>query len=244
MKKICIISCLALLFSCKNENALRNIESYYFPLSELKEGKVYEYQPVGNEYDPPMYWHYKSVKENGGDYLIGKAYGPGFSPDQFVKEEKVDNGMMLVEFHTYEAVDSSGEKTQVQANIEAGNVFPFFVKQPANVLLTSLSWKQVGLDGARINLVRNRQFDSDTVFMFQNKPIPAIKFNTIELVEHDQEGRLPLEFSGEEVYAKGIGLVGLKKNITEGYQMAYRLSNIYSVKEFEEKSKLKLVEIY
>ncbi len=234
------MSFFALLFSCGNEKGQRNIEVYYFPLSGLKEGKVYEYQPVGNEYDPPMYWHYKSVTQDGRDYLTGKAYGPGFSPDQFIKEEKVDNGMMLVEFFIFESPDSSEKKMSVQANIEAANVFPFFVKQPANILLTSLSWEQAGLDGARINLIRNRQFDCDTTVLFQGNPVPAIKFNTIELVEHDQEGRLPLEFSGEEIYVKGIGLFSLKKNITEGYEMAYQLASIYSIEEFEEKFKTRL----
>ncbi len=228
--------------SCQSNGDQRNIEAYYFPLSELREGKIYEYQSVGNEYDPPMYWYYKSIEQDGGEYLLGQAYGPDFTPDQFVREEKVGNGMMLVDFYTYESVDSTTNKVQVRANIEAGNVFPFFVQQPANVLLTSLSWEQVGMDGARINHIRNRQFDADAAYLFENKEVPAVKFNTIELVEYDKEGRLPLEFGGEEIYAKGIGLVSWKKNITEGYIMAYELTAIYDMEEFEEKFQMKLGE--
>jgi len=240
MKKYCYISCLLFLFSCGNGNGLRNIESYYYPLADLADGKVYEYLPIGNEFDPPMYWLYKSVKQAGAEYLIGKAYGVDFTHDQYTREEKVDNGMKLIDFSLFEAADSSGAKMEVEANIEAGNVFPFFVEQPANILLTSINWQQAGLDHARINLIRNRQFDSDTTVIFQNKEIPAVKFNILELVEHDQEGRLPLEISGEEIYAKGIGLVKLKKNITEGYSMAYQLSAIYPVEDFEEKFNVKL----
>ncbi|MEO1262682.1 MAG: hypothetical protein AAFZ15_28000 [Bacteroidota bacterium] len=221
---------------------MRNIEDYYFPLNELKKGKIYEYKSVGNELDPPMFWYYKSMKQDGSTYLLGMGYDPEFNPDQFVREEKVSNGMLLVGFYTYESVDSIGKRNQVQADIAAGNVFPFYVKQPANVLLTSLSWMPEGQDGATINLVRNRQFASDTSFVFKNKNIPGVKFNTIELIEHDEQGRLPLEYGGMEVYAKNIGLVSFKKNITEGYQLAYELKDIYSMEEFEEKYKVKLQE--
>ena len=228
------------LFSCENGDGSKNIEDFYFPLNNLKEGKIYEYQSVGNKYDPPMFWHYRSEETKETQYLLGTGYGPEFSPDQFVKEEKLSNGMMLVDFRTYEAVDSLAEKIQVRAEIKAGNIFPFHVKQPASVLLTSLTWEPAGQGGAKINLVRNRQYDSDTIFVFNGKNIPAVKFNTIELIEHDEQGRLPLEFNGHEIYAENIGLVELRKNITEEYQLAYELKNIYSIEEFENKFDIKI----
>ena len=231
---------LFLFFSCQNEKGTRNIEAYYFPLNELKKGKVYEYQPIGNEFDPPIFWYYKSMKQDDGYYLLGMGYDPEFNPDQFIREEKVSNGMLLLDFYTYESVDSVGNKTQVQADIAAGNVFPFYVKKPANVLLTSLSWKPEGEDGAKINLVRNRQFTNDTSFVFKNKNIPSVIFKTIELIEHDEQGRLPIEYDGTEVYAKNIGLVRFKKNISKGYQMAYELKDIYTMEEFEEKFRIKI----
>lgn len=233
MKYLAVIF-LSILISCQPDNGLRIIEEYYFPLKKLKDGKIYEYQSIGSEFDPPMYWYYKSMKQDGSQYLLGTGYDPEFSPDQFVREEKVDNGMLLVDFIIYEKTDSTAEKSSAQAEIVAGNIFPFTVKQPANVLLTSLHWESQ-LDSARINVIRNRQYDSDTVIVFNNKEIPAVKFKTIELIEHDKEGRLPLEFDGMEIYAKGIGLVGLRKNITKGYRLAYELKAIYSMQEFEEK---------
>ena len=82
-----------------------------------------------------------------------------------------------------------------------------------------------------------------TLLLFlKTKKIDAIKFNTIELIEHDSEGRLPLEFDGMEIYAKNIGLAAFKKNITDEYQMAYELKDVYSMEEFEEKFKVKIGE--
>ncbi len=239
--KYSILIFVTILISCQPDGGLRNIKKYYFPLKKLKNGKVYEYKSVGNEYDPPMFWYYKSMKINNSQFLLGTGSDTEFPPDQFVREEKVDNGMLLADFIVYESTDSTAAKTQAQATITAGNVFPFYVKQPASVLLTSLQWESQ-LDSARINLIRNRQYDGDTVFIFKNEEIPAVKFKTIELIEHDKEGRLPLEFDGMEIYAKGIGLVGLRKNITKEYQLRYELKAIYSMEEFEEKFKKKLTE--
>lgn len=225
---------------CRETNGKRSIEAFYFPLGDLQDGLVYEYRSVGNPADPPMYWYYKSVSEGEKTYLIGMGYDPDFSPDQFIRELRVDNGMKLVDFYTYEK-DPDGNSQKVQATIEAGNVFPFTVTAQPGVLLTSLQWESPS-DSARINLVRNRQYDGDTTIQFAGKSYDAIRFHTIELVEHDEEGRLPLEFSGEEIYARGLGLVYLKKDISREWQMRYQLEEVYEMEKFEEKFRIRLKE--
>jgi hypothetical protein len=221
------------LAACRPGDGRRDIEAFYFPLRELKDGKVYEYRSVGNPNDPPMYWHYQTEEKDGSLYLLGTAYGPAFSPDQFAREERAGNGMLLSEFYTYEW-DSTGTKRQVKASIEAGNVFPFTVSEPPGVLLSSIRWEPLSQPGS-ITLIRNRQFDSDTTFTFGGKTLPAIKFNVRELIDNDTEGHLELEYSAEEIYAKGAGLVYFRKDIDERWQMEYQLAAIYSMSEFEEK---------
>ncbi|MEZ4962489.1 MAG: hypothetical protein R2830_21855 [Saprospiraceae bacterium] len=230
-----VFALFSLVISCKNDFGSHNIEAFYFPLDKLEDGKVYEYQSVGNPNDPPMYWYYKSMKEGGHQYLLGTSYDTEFSPDQFVREERAANGMLLADFYMYEK-DSTGKKMQLRANIEAANVFPFAVKEPAGVLLSSVHWQSLG-DSARLSLVRNRQFDKDTTVSFKGKNLSAVKFLTRELVDQETEGHLELEYGGMEVYAKGIGLVYFKKNISEKWQMAYRLADVYDMKDFEEKFK-------
>ncbi len=226
------------LNSCGNANGKRNIEAFYFPLNKLEAGKVYEYQSVGNPNDPPMYWYYKSIEEGGQRYLLGTAYDPEFSPDQLVREERASNGMLLADFYMYEK-DSTGKKVQLPANIEAANVFPFQVNDPPGVLLSSVTWQSLA-DSATVSHVRNRQFDKDTTVIFDGKNLPAVKFLTRELVDQETEGHLELEYSGMEVYAKGLGLVFFKKNISKEWQMAYRLADVYDMSAFEQKFKTKL----
>ena len=231
---------LVVIFAaCKNEtDGLRNIEAYYYPLSDLQDGKVYEYEPLGDESDPPVYWYYKSMAQGGTAYLLGTSYGPTFSPDQFVREERVHNGILLSAFYVYET-DAEGKSQQIQADIVAANVFPFEVKPLGSVVLTSLHWRPLG-DTSSITLVRNRQFDSDTTIIFQEKKTPAVKFNTRELVDQEETGHLELEFGGVEVYAKNIGLVYFRKDVSDQRRIEYQLKAVYSMEEFEAKYKEKL----
>ncbi|MBI1226912.1 MAG: hypothetical protein GC192_16895 [Bacteroidetes bacterium] len=227
-------------FSCtsKEENGFRNIEDYYYPLSDLQDGKVYEYGPVHEEGDPPIYWYYRSVLKDGNAYLVGMSYNPAFNPDQFVREERVSNGMLLNDFYVYET-DTEGKSQQIRADIVAANVFPFKVKPLGSVLLSSLHWRPLG-DSSTITLVRNRQYDSDTTIVFEGKNVPAVKFNTRELVDQEEEGHLELEFGGTEVYAKRLGLVYFKKDVSGQRRIEYRLKAVYSMEAFEQKFKEKL----
>lgn len=228
------------IFACANEpkDGMRNLEPYYYPLSDLQEGKVYEYEPVSEEGDPPVYWYYKSMLEGGKAFLVGMSYGPTFQPDQFVREERVHNGMLLADFYVYET-DSAGKSQQLKADIAAANVFPFKAKPLGSVLLTSLHWLPLG-DTAGITLVRNRQYDSDTTVVFQGKNTPAVKFNTRELVDQEEVGHLELEFGGYEIYAKDLGLVYFRKDVSGQRRIEYRLKEVYSMTDFEAKFKEKL----
>lgn len=243
MKKNTALLALALsafFFACANkqQNGLKNIEEYYFPLIDLQDGMVYEYEPVNEQGDPPVYWYYRSVLKDGSAYLVGMSYDPNFNPDQFVREERVGNGMLLNDFYVYET-DAEGKSQQIKAEIEAANVFPFEVKPLVNVLLSSLHWRQLG-DSSSITLVRNRQYDSDTTVVFDGKNVPAVKFNTRELVDQEVEGHLELEFGGTEVYAKKLGLVYFKKDVSGQRRIEYHLKALYSMAEFEQKFKEKL----
>lgn len=232
--KFTLLFVTATFFSCKNDGDKRNIEAYYFPLGQLADGKVYEYQVTSDVDHSPVYWYYKSMKEGGSQYLLGMAYNAGFSPDQFVREERVGNGMLLADFIAYETDTATGKKIQNPARIDAANVFPFEVKQPANVLLSSVTWQST-LDSSVYLFVRNRQFDRDTTFDFQGKNYPAIVFNVQELVDHDLEGHWKQEYPAMEIYAEGIGLVYASKELNDSLRLTYQLSGIYSMEAFEEK---------
>lgn len=232
MKRSVIILLLIYATACEPEGGSLNLQPYYFPIESLVNGKVYAYESVGNPHDPLIFWFYQSRINNDQTFLTGTSYDLEFEPDQYVVERQVVNGMKLDTFITYETVQK-GQKKAVAAHIEAGNVFPFKLKNQNDVLLTTISWHSESND-ANITFVRNRQYLADTTVVFKNDTLPAVRILLRELIDTEKNGHLELEYGGEEVYAKGIGLVYFEKNINPEWQMKYVLREIYERPYFEE----------
>jgi hypothetical protein len=224
------------LSSCGPDEGKKDIRSYYFPLDSLSEGRVYEYRLTSGTETRKAYWYYKAIRENGRSYLIGMAYDHAFSPDQFVREEQVDNGMRLSDFIAYETDTATGLKIQIPAVVEQSNAFPFKVSTPAGVLLSSVRWASPQ-DSSAYSFTRNRQYLKDTSIVFNGRKLPAVLFNVRELVDHEQEGHWQQEYPVTEIYAQGLGLAFTEKRFSDSLRLVYQLEDIYSMEQFEEKFK-------
>ena len=86
-------------------------------------------------------------------------------------------------------------------------------------------------------LIKNRRFMGDTTFVYQGQTHESILFEVRELFERDdqEEGYFEQEFSGIEIYAKDIGLVYYRKEITSELIIEYQLVDQYPMTELEEK---------
>ncbi|MFZ2897259.1 MAG: hypothetical protein WA004_01480 [Saprospiraceae bacterium] len=221
---------VAAFFGCKTET----LEDYYFPLDELREGLVYEYRSAGDTLDPPFYWFYKTIEQEGVTYLTGMYYDANFTPFQFVREERVDNGMLMTDYYLYET-DSTGKQIQVPVNIEAGNAFSFGKPNPKTVLFSKISFTSPSAPGMINTLVKNRQYVSDTTYVFGGQTYDALVFYVRELIDIEDQGHTEHEYDGTEIYAKGLGLVYFRKNVSEAFVTEYRLVDRYGMEGLEEK---------
>lgn len=229
------IAALLLLASCKESS----IESYYYPLDELREGLVYEYRSAGDTLDPPFYWYYRSHETDTATFLTGMYYDLNFTPFQFVREERVSNGMLLADYYLYEN-DSTGKQVQIPVEIEGGNVFSFEPADPKKVLYSKVRFSTPSDPEAVISLIKNRQFRSDTTYTYGGKTYDALVFYVRELIDVNDEGHVEQEFDGLEIYAKGLGLVYFRKNVSQTFVTEYELADRYSMEELEKKFKVKL----
>lgn len=227
---------LLCLISCEPDDGKKDLKAFYFPLDSLADGRVYEYRVISGSEQRKAYWYYKAVREEQRLYLIGMAYDDAFAPEQFVREEQVDNGMLLSDFIAYETDTVTGLKVQIPAQVEQSNVFPFKVSAPAGVLLFSVRWTSPR-DSSVYSFTRNRQYLKDTSVVFRNEQLPAVLFNVRELVDHEQEGHWQQEYPVTEVYAQGVGLVFTEKRFSDSLRLVYQLEDIYSMEEFEGKFK-------
>ncbi|MEL7021045.1 MAG: hypothetical protein AAGK47_05515, partial [Bacteroidota bacterium] len=226
---------LAVCTSCETEYGdRRNIRKFYFPIADLDDGLVYEYQAVGNDSFPPVYWYYRNIKQKDGLYLVGTAYGADLLPTQLITEAVVDNGMLLEDMYLF-ANDTLGKQVQVTVNIESGSAFPFLVKDEKGVFLYKVNWSMPDSPDVSTTLIKNRRFVGDTTYMYEGQSHPAVIFSVQELVEQRASGSLELSYEGTEIYAKNIGLVQVSKDIHTGMTQTYALARTYPMSALEAK---------
>ena len=220
------------MLDCSDDQ--KNIRDYYFPLKQLKEGLVYEYQAIAPDSLAPYYWFYRSIIEEDRVFLTGTYYEVDLIPKQFTQEELVENGMLLDTLILY-YTDSTDRQQPIKVDIVAGNLFPFQVSLPSGVFLYNVHWQEPDDPTTTTTLIKNRRYLGDTTFVFQNKTYDCVVFDVKELVEVNQEGALEQQFSGIEFYAKGVGLVYTKRIINEHLSFEYALANRYQMDTLEQK---------
>lgn len=237
-KNFFYILTILITLSCQSSTSeYQNIQEYYFPIEALKEGKVYEYQPIGTGDLPPVYWYYHTVMKDGEAFFTGMQYNVNLQPQQFIREEIVKNGMLLADIYLYET-DSLGKQNQIAVEIQSGAAFPFEVKDSTGVFLYKIKWTMEESPKTTLTLIKNRHFMGFEEYVFDGKTYTCAEFRLRELVDNEveNEGHLELEFSGKELYAEGIGLVFYeKKEVAGAFRQQYRLAKIYSMEELAAK---------
>ncbi len=222
------------LSSCR-ENGPKDIRDYYFPLRELEEGLVYEYEPVHLDSLTPAYWYYRSFIQEEGVFLTGTYYEYDLVPLQLVREELVRNGMLVQDVYLYEEeADSSGQQNRTAVEVLQGSAFPFEVTDSSGVFLYKIRWAPPQDSGAVLTLVKNRRYLKDTVVQALGENHDAVVFDVRELLSYDKEGVFEQEYGGREIYAEGIGLVYYDKKIGGSMALSYALKRRYPMNELEE----------
>lgn len=237
--------CALLFAACQSKDGKRNIEDFYFPLEALQhKGVVYEYQPVQPDSIAPYYWYYRTIQQQPDSplMLVGVYYDINFEQQQLVREERVNNGMLVEEVVLYLA-DTSGTPQQISAEILAANAFPFEVKDSSGVFLYKVQWNSPIESSGTTTLIRNRRFWGDTTFVFQGEPLPCVRFLVREIIENEQEGFLEIELEGEEWYAKNLGLVFTRRRaVASPFEQTYALRDTFAITELEERFRQQQVE--
>lgn len=232
-----------LVLAACNPNGKKDIRDFYFPLKKLTEGQVYEYQAIGQDSLSPAYWYYRSFLQDEGLYLTGTYYEYDLNPLQLVREELVSNGMILQDLFVY-VPDSTGRQRRIAAEVLVGNVFPFSVSDSSGIFLYKVRFDFPNETGSTTTLIKNRRYLGDTTYTVQGKTYEAVRFEVRELVEDNSvtEGSIEPRFDGEEIYAKGIGLIYYRKNLG-AQSIAYELTDRYSMEKLEQKAAERLKQI-
>jgi hypothetical protein len=228
------------LFACGIGDK-RDISEYYFPVKDLRGGKVYEYVVSQNDSVMPEYWYYRAFVRDSGLFLVGTYYDHRFQIGQIVREKITKSGALAKECHLYEAdPDPEVEGGQIHTTtiIDAPNKFPFSVSDSAGVFLFKLQFHPPDDPKATIYVIRNRRFLGDAPdFELDGKKYQCVKFALQEVIGNEKEGAAEVEGKGEEWYAKGLGLVYYRKTYgSGGFKLEARLTDIFTMTELERKA--------
>ncbi|MEM7572844.1 MAG: hypothetical protein AAF433_08085 [Bacteroidota bacterium] len=225
---IFLISC----FACSD--ARRDIRDYYYPIRTMTDGKVYVYQDPDQPNRAPNYWYYLGIDQDSALYLSSTAYLPDFEPGQQVTEQIFNEGVVLKQL-AIAFPDSVGQLSMVNAEVEAGNAFPFYLEadeRPAYVV--KLSFEDELTQGNRQNITFNRQYQRDTTVEVMGESYDALVFKLVAefYIEEAGLGGIQPGLSGYEIYAEGLGLVETQRKTESGTVILNdRLVEVISMEE-------------
>ncbi len=228
--------------ACRVDYIARDFMAYYYPVYELQEGKIYEYRPVNVDSLPVDYWYYSSHKVEGELHFTGNYYNDRFEVQQFFREIEKEDAMLLQDFILYESVETSKQE-QIAVEVLNNNTFPIHFADSTKTFKMGIKWDIPGEAGTTIALNRERKYLAmGGDYTFQGEQYESAIFKTVEHIEHfvADDGYLEPSFPGIEIYAKGIGLVYYKKQLSKDVFIEYELYATYSMEEFEKKYKRSL----
>lgn len=232
------VFCLFLAVACTRDG-MRDISDYYFPVEDLRTGKVYEYDLAKGDSSLPEYWYFRAFQRDSGLFLAGTYYDDRFQIGQIIREKIADDGVFAHEYSIYDADFETGKQIQTNAIIESPDVFPYRVKDSVGVFVFSLKYHPVTDPGSTIYLTRRRLFLGDApAFEFKGDTYPCIRFGLLESIGTQKDGDDLLKGRGEEWYAKGLGLVYYRRIFGKKGQVRieYRLKDVFPMMELEKKA--------
>lgn len=205
---------LVLLLCSSGCEQPRDIRDYYFPVRALTQGLVYEYEVLAGVDSLPIYWYALGMDKDTALHLTITTYGRDFSPSSLVREQLFKEGVLTQDVRIY-STDSTGRSRESQAEIMAGNAFPFYLPEAAQpAYVYRIRYDSPAADSVVYTITYNRQYESDTTVEVLGQRLPAIRLRiTGETDIYDPiNGSLSPQFEGYEIYAKGLGLVESYRN--------------------------------
>ena len=229
MRKLLGLLC-PLFLACGQPEDLRD---FYYPVRQLTEGRVYEYENTGT-FDPAPYeyWYYLGIDQDTALYLSATRYADGLTPVQVATERVRNEGVFLQKLTVYPP-DTAGQRQRVDASILYDRTFPF---RPDDEEASGYRVRFVPPDNPDAeNVVSlNRYFRGDTTLDILGISVEAVVFDLAgEVSLRDaREGDISPTFTGYEIYGRDLGLVEYRRDLGAGGVSGGRLVRLLTMEEF------------
>ncbi|MEM9928828.1 MAG: hypothetical protein AAF840_03325, partial [Bacteroidota bacterium] len=207
---------------------------YYFPARELTGGLVYGYENTGTlpGSAPVEYTYYLGVEVDTALYLSVTQYSDLMEPKQQSRQEIKNDGIYLREI-TLLRPDTSGP-VAMPTNLIHDQAFPFYLEEAmTDAYGYRLSFTDPATPDVLTYVSLDRKFSRDTTISVLGKNYPALLFTLAgEVSLRDPEaGDISPQFTGYEIYAKGLGLVEYRRELGGGAALGGRLKERITMAE-------------
>lgn len=222
-----------------NSDSTFYTKPYYFPIENLKEGKVYEYSLMQDSAAfVAHYWQLQSEQDATGEtFLIWKRYNPLFEQDQYIQEWIIDDGVVTMDYALFIRDSESQTMERYVNEVEQNVVFPFHAALNADMVYRFSCTTKLPPNFITVHLVRDRRFSEQLVYPYAGKQLSAIAFScqdAYDLEDEEEGGFWEPQAASVEVYAEGVGLVYIEtKKAGETASEVIQLTNVYTLAEFE-----------
>ncbi len=229
MRRLLILLC-PFLYACTEE---KDIRDFYFPVRDLTEGLVYEYENTGTFDSAPFeYWYYLGIDQDSALYLSATRYADGMTPVQVGTERVRNDGVHLQKLTLY-LPDTGGVRQQTEVGILYDRTFPFY---PDDEKATGyrLRFTPPANPDAENYISLNRYFRRDTTLEILGQDYAGVVFDLEGEVSlrDPSEGDISPTFTGYEIYAEELGLVEYSRDLGAGGTAGGRLSRRLTMEEY------------
>jgi len=202
-----------------------SVKKYYFPMSELTNGKVYKYE-CKSEPNKTQYWKLTFDLEN--QIMTTEAYENDFRQYELFKEKVTNKGTEVIEFTSY-------LKNQKYLLLPVYNipkdvdVFKWSTKEPY------IYSAETDYDGKYKTIFsKEREYVGKSKINILGKEYEAIKLkgNYKTVVVNSIE---KFEYTQYSYYIKGIGLAKMEKEYSNGKKETLELTEIMTIDEWKKR---------
>jgi hypothetical protein len=230
------IAIFLLLTACAREAetaaAPYQFKDFYYPIDDLRVGKVYVYTPVSEDTLPSYFWYFF----NSGGYLVGTKYDANLQIEQIVTEDVVRNGTKLHRLQLCEYLPSDPDRcASTEVEIISSAVFPFEMLDSSSIFLNKIKWNDYSDPTIENEITRNRHFMGFDTCVWKGNRYDCAIFGIREEIQVGSAavGYQTFRTFTEERYARGIGLVYYKKSIENTYFLEYQLADTTNMQALE-----------
>lgn len=213
-------------------------KSYYYPIDDLKDTKIYHYVPddAGTDH---LYWVLTRIKKKDKIFLKTESYTMdsigSIKQVELIKEELNETGSYVKEYTEFQ-YSENGDRFEVPAEMDSECVFKWDIEEN-DIITWSFETENKLYPGYVTRVQRNREYnEKKTTIQFNGKDYDAIVFSDnfeIEYVSSALSDKQEFNFTQTSYYAKGIGMYQYVRNLQDS-QLTYTLDEILSPDEWNE----------